>query len=180
MSTELALTWLDNFVPPKDASEALERSLEYAEFEENWCTGRLFEVRDGTQYDPVTSEYVLGEGREVCTNVRACAMGIIVIACLDGPAVKKFFDSRYDFEEEQVLTRNTVAKQATKFLARALNTGFPKSGEGSGFADAIGAVEQTNDNGVRKLGRKIHHQNIVRGFRDALAMAREDAAKHAD
>jgi hypothetical protein len=68
------LDWLNDFKPPKDTVELLERALEWAEDEKRWVTGNLF-LPKAVTYEQVSKM----DDKEACESVGACAMGIILV-----------------------------------------------------------------------------------------------------
>lgn len=105
---------------PTKPSEALDMAAKYAKMEGLWCSDSLFEIKGwednnehkswepefvkpkdyGTKNRKCACEYCsnLREYRKkveseglTCDNIRACAVGILIMATLDGPAVNAYF-----------------------------------------------------------------------------------------
>lgn len=111
----------DGWGQPTKPSESLELGLAYARMEGMWCTGELFRLRNVPDEPPHRSwmkEFVAGEKFSwdqkchceaclakkayrakleetglTCTDVQACAVGILIMSTLDGPAVNAYFYS---------------------------------------------------------------------------------------
>ena len=163
------LAWLSDFRPPADAVEALERGLEYARFEEHWTQSALFRPGPNAQYDGHGVFIAAEDNAAVCTNVRACAMGILVIACLDGPAVRQFF-THEGFHETQELRKNPVAMEATIHLARGFGAKFHTEDledHKDEFHYALSNVEDRND------WEETQHLDIVQGFEKSVEIAKQ-------
>lgn len=153
---------MTEFVKPGTPTEVLEQSVEIARTE--WTAGKLFEKKDKRK-------------GATCTNVRACAVGIIVLVSFDGPAVKDFFRSRplltQDFDESELISTDLVASEALLYLDRALNGVKVKNITKSNVAKAVSRVEFKNDVGIGFSSRRfsIHHSKIVRAFEEAVKLS---------
>jgi hypothetical protein len=142
------LDWLNDFAPPQNATEALERSLEFASEETRWTKSELF-----------TSK----ASNPTCTDVRACAMGILLIACFDGPAVDRYYEDE-DELEFKLAKGNPIYQSATKMLAQAARPNSVRRNK-INFHDAAHFVEHFND-GAR------HHSKIVELFEYAIEISK--------
>jgi hypothetical protein len=171
--------WTAPWKKPETEVEALEVCLDIARDELTWCSGSLFEPKKGAD---------LSKG-PVCTNVQACAVGIVIMATMDGPEVKKYLDYGGNFHgnEEESIRSNPVATAAVIRLARTVvgNDGYAMT-----LDKAIRTVEHENDDSrefevsyyhnkldrwIDRYDRKRHHKKIVKLFERALEMARKDA-----
>lgn len=179
--------WLNNFVPPKDQVELLERSLEFARDEQRWCTGALIQSAekpiDGTT--PVEKFAKQHSDAELCTNVQACAMGILVIASGNGQAIRAWIEEAGSEKQTFAYINELVGlpfEQATKTLAIAFgaNDRFH-----SNFDTAVDFVENSNDEEdkftsydrkVYQYDRAAHHRHIVKVFEKSVELARDQNA----
>jgi hypothetical protein len=170
------LDWLNDFKPPKDTVELLERALEWAEDEKRWVTGNLF-LPKAVTYEQVSKM----DDKEACESVGACAMGIILVAAADGSAVKEVLASVGEADEVEYVN-SFIATPEVEGATRALATAFSEDTkyvdrEDVSVFDAESVVVSYNDSyeqALRKefVDRDDHHKNIVEGFKKALEIAK--------
>lgn len=106
------------WTPPKDAEEALLRGHQFVAKEKRWICGSLFDW--DPQRDPETGLELLSPPS--CTDVKACSLGILIIVCLDGPALKKYA-AKGATATQFLLKADPVGAASLKFLAEAM-TGY--------------------------------------------------------
>lgn len=162
------LSWVINFQPPKDATEALERAHEFAQDEARWTYGSMFHRKDPNQ--PLS-----------CMNVSACAMGILMIACGDDAIMHLY---KYQKTDEYTF-ESSVFRQATKLLAKAIPDGWRKSANDNSHRNNVGAVEDFNDGmpeyeeaeTIEQMtaAARAHHQKIVATFAKAVELSKESS-----
>lgn len=185
------LTWLKDFHEPRSAVELLERALDWARDEARWVHGALIQPKPDTPIAPQGRD--IGRARQIavkkssdvdlCNNVGACAMGILIICTHDGGIIRKYLTGTQRSYEVELARDNDILCQATLFLARGLHDRHRKY---SDIHDAVADIEETNDElGYRTRkgewkdeSRIKHHARIVRGFERALKYAYEDEAKN--
>jgi hypothetical protein len=182
------LDWLKDFKAPETAVELLERALEWAQDEDRWIAGTLF--------DPKVDNVLDLPDEEVCENVGACAMGIILIAAGDGPVVKSFLgDPNNEDELGPITLTESVSNPAAEKAVRALAAALSYDGEqyltlDMGISSCESAIMTINDSKDLKTiestilpgtsyldpdsyDKSKHHGKIVRGFEDALQIAKD-------
>lgn len=177
------LKWLYPFKAPETPLEALERSLEWARDESRWSDGVLCEWKDRDKRPKdVTSITAPEELAKVCHNVKACAMGILMIAMGNGRTALDIFLSR---TKETWLLDQSGGEEATLLLARGFH---PRGKKFTDFREAASFVEAYNDDWAEESdfydensgafleqkylkSRSEHHARIVRGFERAVKYA---------
>jgi hypothetical protein len=183
---------------PKTVAEALERSLAHAQIEEKWVSGGWFDTASlgedipldlSDEYgDDVDEDKVerLSEGvaKMTCTNVSACAAGIVAIETLDGEALYEYLRSSEELDTDW-LAQDEVFAAAIKFVAKGFIEVFgeeepPYEGAIMPDPDTVGGavhiVIAVNDshpsNELTQFGEVKHHTLIVNGFEKALELAK--------
>lgn len=169
-----------NWTKPKTVLEALERSLLHARNEAKWTTGAWFDVPAINHHpgvDSLENAAKVIEGM-ACTDVKACAAGIIAIEVLDGEALFNYVANNTDFNDH-ILKDDPIAWGAVELLATAFDEEFKgdeqeQDDDGGGYyrhADALERIISRNDRGY--IGNSKHHQRIVKCFEGAVALAKE-------
>lgn len=161
-----------NFTPPKGEIEILDRAWEFAKQEENWECGGWFKYKKGVTFEQKHTE-------PICFNVRACAMGIMVLVAGDGPVVYEWMYG--DGGSHTLLDKLKEIEgfpEATSRLAFSLGR---DSATPERFMSNIDFITETNDNqdkythyeeGDERYDKKTHHAAIVKAFADARQAAR--------
>lgn len=167
---------------PKSVLEALERSLLHARNETKWTTGTWFDVPALRAYSDEGQSTLEGAAKVIeglaCTDVKACAAGIIAIEVLDGEALFNYVANNTDFNDH-ILKDDPIAWGAVEFLAMAFDEEFSRDeqeqdDDGRKYyrhADALERIISRNDRGY--VGNSEHHQRIVKCFEGAVALAKE-------
>jgi hypothetical protein len=184
---------------PDNPVDALEIALGIARDEQVWESGTWFEPSHGTWFEPSQSaptrqqQLALGEIMPVCTDVKACANGILGIALGNGPTLSCAIGN-YEggaLDPKEMVTRTPLGRECAELLGRGMSQAVFAGGL-AGRLDQFGdsnyraAIDYTidvnddcdsftDDDG--EYDRKKHHAVIVNGFEHALRIAREEAAK---
>jgi hypothetical protein len=130
----------DGWSQPQNAAEALDIGLSYAEMEGLWCQAALFEVRTNEHgyHIPHSKNYVKGDEPHkcmcdkcvakrtfkdrletqglTCGDIKACSVGIAIMAVMDGPAVARYFKNPYDAKLQGELIRDPVGAATLVYL----------------------------------------------------------------
>jgi hypothetical protein len=155
---------------PETVKEALERGLEFARSEERWACGDWFaplfpgdlKTDHLGRHDP---------SKLTCWNVKACAAGILVLTCLDGQAIRRYF--RDQVNPSELLRHDEVGAEAARLLYAGLHDQEPDEYTTTSLAiDGIVAFNDkpgTAEDDSERLA--AHHSRIVEGFERAVALA---------
>lgn len=154
--TQFADPELDReFVPPTTPTELLERGLVMAEQEDKWIKNAWLQP-------------TVNRTPQVCGDVQACAMGLLVLARADGPLVRAYY-GRNVWPQPNLRTiseTDPLIRAAASYLVMGLNDA---QGEGlrrwRGEEEAVHEVLLINDS------PETTSDLIVRGFRRAVQMS---------
>jgi hypothetical protein len=159
---------------PTTPVEALTIALEMAREEAAWTAGNWFQFpifQDHERYEQAKAE---GDDfvPEVCTDVKACAAGILLIALGNGPVLQQAFRTGA-VPVSGLLYDDEVGSSAAAFLAKGFieQSDTPRLfGEPSVVRPgaAIDVITGLNDGAFRYA-----HDKIVAGFERALELAQE-------
>jgi hypothetical protein len=189
MSDEITIPRFKGWTKPATVLEALERSLAHARMEDKWCSGEWFDtnlhnfihVEYNDRPTPKSLAIIAGqiEGM-VCTDVKACAAGIVAIEVLDGEALFSYYNNNEKLSQN-LLMGNPIFRGAIEMLAQALTQTFITSEEDDSPTipsqeDPINRVIWLNDGPVddgSEYSADKHHAYIVKGFERAVELAKE-------
>jgi hypothetical protein len=180
---------------PDNAVDALEIALVIARDEQIWEPGTWFARNQTIERQQIErqQQLALGEIMPVCTDVKACANGILGIALGNGPTLSCALGN-YEggaLDPEGMVKQTPLGRECAELLGRGMSQAV--------FAEGLaGRLDQFGDSNYRaaidytidvnddcdsftdddgEYDRKKHHAVIVNGFEHALRIAREEAAK---
>lgn len=152
---------------PENATVALERGLDIARDEQKWTRGAWFTLDRIKTRAKVTPWGEVDCDKLVCTDVTACAGGILVIVCLNGPTLRAYFKG--EVAPGVALASDEVGSAAAGLLRRGLVEVFGHYAEGR----AVDQIVTINDLDYDHGDRAAHHSKIVRGFERAVELSKE-------
>jgi hypothetical protein len=175
--TKIDLTGPAIWEKPKTPKEALEIALELARDEQRWASGGWVSFESVYRSERVA---VIFDGAPLfCTDFRACAAGLLAIACGNGELLSKTFRGKADLGD-YLRDDDVMGAEAARFLAEAL---MDVAEAEMGFTYSDWEREEISDGPEEAISRIIgindacedseHHARIVRGFELAVVKAAE-------
>lgn len=188
---QLVIPRFKNWTKPANVLEVLERCLDHARIEQKWSSNEWF-VTNGApniEYEWETNWVTPESHAEVtkwiegqtCTDIKACAAGIIAIETLDGAALYAYLKSEEldeHFLKQDPLAWGAVERVAVAFAEEFAQEEAVHDRPGKYDSDPLGRIIHHNDAGYlqrRNVNLDGHHDRIVRCFERAVELERTQA-----
>lgn len=108
------------WVKPANPREAILRCIPYIEDPFKWTDGEWFALTPAAERKLRDPEIGPDYSRLTCSDVRACAAGVIIIVCLDGPALRQYYLNGQNLDLEEVILSDPLAKATATLVAEAI------------------------------------------------------------